>query len=76
MELLNLADTDMGGAEMIGSPVHARLWDSEGNLREPFARLVDWYLTRRPFHQDPMTVAAFVVRIAAMVSAIEAALEE
>ena len=75
MEVLNLMDTDMGGAEMIGTPVYQRLWDSDGNLRRPFPRLVKWYLTKRPGGSDPLAVASFTVRVAAVVTAIEDALE-
>ena len=74
LELLNLLDTDTGGAEMIGAPIYQRLWDSEGNLRQPFLRLVEWYLTKRPRSSDPLAVAGFVVRSAAIVATLEEAL--
>jgi hypothetical protein len=76
LEVLNLLDTDMGGAEMIGTPVYNRLWDEDGKLREPFPRLVKWYLERRPGSNDPLAVASFTVRVASVVTAIEDALEE
>jgi hypothetical protein len=76
LDLLNLTDITEAGAEMIGSPIWSRLWDEEGNLRQPFPVLIEWYLNRRPVSYDPLTVASFTVRAAAVVTAIEAALEE
>jgi hypothetical protein len=74
LDLMNLVDSDMGGAEMIGAPVYQRLWDDDGNLRQPFVRLIDWYQENRPRTLDPFAVAGFVVRIASVIATLETAL--
>jgi hypothetical protein len=76
LEVLNLADTDAGGAEMLGTPVYARLWDEDGSLRRPFPSLIRWYMKRRPSFHDPLAVASFTVRVGAVITAIEDALED
>jgi hypothetical protein len=60
---------------MIGTPIWSRLWDSDNQLRQPFTRLIEWYLERRPSAHDPLIVASFTVRAAAVIAAVEAALD-
>jgi hypothetical protein len=76
LELMNLIDSDLGGAEMIGAPVYQRMWDEEGNLRQPFLWLIEWYLKDRPRTIDPLAVAGFICRIAAVVATLEEALKD
>lgn len=74
LEEMNLLDVETGGAEMIGTPIFHRLWNEQGELTQPFARLVTWFVEERKGCRDPLYAAAFIVRMAAVVATVEEAL--
>jgi hypothetical protein len=75
LSLLNLIDGDEAGAEVLGTPIHDRLWDADGELRGPLPSLIEWLQANRPGCYDPLVVAMMITRVAAVLAIVEVALD-